>query len=382
MSHTTNLIYRDTQNNVGVSIGDIQAVLGSSRNDIGGLITYGNINKWAKYKPVRSNLLGILTDNDRRQVMWGLSIEMDNELGSADVQGTFLYDLTHGLLGWEYLRPRGQSYAPKEWFRFLDFDGYNSECVCPVGDLETDVPIDTFGTATLTWDEIDIAQIPGNLALTDISVNNTAIANYYLGLLLVKGNTINILTSTSPIGSSGGVSIEITNATSLKGTWRAYPFFSSVQIPFGVPSSLTTGVFFSAGWDVPYKDVSFRLTSESLSIYVYGTWNVNHTAFSYYIEAYNEDSHDKTVNPTIELKKNQDPSTEPVAATSLEYWSFGNITVPGEGSYSSTAVTRPLVSTETYSDEYVYWLGAQVPNYSTNYVQIEENGEFDPLIQP
>jgi len=380
MSHTSNRIYRDTQNNQGVCIADIQVVLGSPRNDIGGLITYGDINKWAKYKPVRSNKLGILTDSDRQQVMWGLSIAARTELGVYTTQGSFLYDLTHGLLAWDYLRPRGQSQSPKEWFRFLDFDGYNSECICPIGDLEQDVPIDTYGTATLTWDDIDIAQIPGNLALTDISVNSTGIANYYLGLFLVKGSTTNILTSTSPIGSSGGISIEITNATSLKGTWRAYPFFSSVQIPFGSPSSLTTGVFFSAGWDVPYKDISFRLTSESLSIYVYGTWNSSHTAFSYYIEAYNEDSASKTVNPTIELKKNQDASTEPTSAGAIDTWSFGSITVPGNDSYSTieNPSTRSLV--EAYDDDYIYWLGGAVQNYSTNYVQIEDNNDFDPTI--
>ena len=37
-----------------VSIYDVQQCFGSGRNDVGGLIANVNINKWAKYKPVRS----------------------------------------------------------------------------------------------------------------------------------------------------------------------------------------------------------------------------------------------------------------------------------------------------------------------------------------
>lgn len=64
MSHSSNKIYITSP--YGVSIADIQSVIGSDRNDIGGLITTGTINKWAKWKPVRSTLWDLPTQESRK----------------------------------------------------------------------------------------------------------------------------------------------------------------------------------------------------------------------------------------------------------------------------------------------------------------------------
>ena len=98
MPHTSDTIYRDTSNNLGISIADIQAVLGLSRNDIGGLITYGNIKKWAKYKPYRSASL-VTSDTARREAKYGLSITEYTDLGSPTSSSSFLYKLVHNQLG-------------------------------------------------------------------------------------------------------------------------------------------------------------------------------------------------------------------------------------------------------------------------------------------
>jgi len=369
MPHTTNLIYRDTQNGVGVSIGDIQAVLGSPRNDIGGLITYGNINKWAKYKPIRSNKLGILNDTDRANAQQGLSISPDDSLGTPTNASTFLGKLVAGQLGWEYLRPRGGSNSPKEWFRFLDFDGYNSECVCPVGDVVTDIPIDTSGNATIAWDMITVGS--DNVQLSDINIGGSSLSTFYLGVLLLRGTTWNVVTSTTAVGSND-VQIVLSNATSLAGTWRAYPFFSSVQIPLG--TSTGTGVYVSAGWDANYAEVSFRLTSESLTIYAYGIWNASYTAISIEWVAYNEDSAAKTVTPTVFLRKNTTGDI-PVSESTLTSMSLGSITVPAKS--GSTPGEQTGTATLSYTagsdhDDYFWWLGVQVPDYTTQYMQVEE----------
>lgn len=345
------------------------------------------INKWAKYKPVRSSKLGILTDSDRAQVMWGFSVTPYTEFGTdPSTPNTFIHDLTSGLLGWFYLPPRGQSYSPKEWFRIRDFDGYNRNCICPIGDLVRDVPIDIYGNATISWEVADVAQITGNLTLSDLVVNGTPLTGYYLGLLLVNGNTYNIVTSDITIGSAMGPSVEaidihLTNATGLAGTWRAYPFFSSVQIPYGVPSSATIGVFFSAGWDSPFRDITFRLTSRSLQINAYGTWNEAHTQISIEWIAYNEDSHAKTVSPIVHLyytTGNTFDDTHDEANVPL-----GQMTIPAKQNGGRLSGNTTL-NYSGYNSNYVWWLLVEIPNYQDvqTPIQVEDYDDINPPLPP
>lgn len=104
----------------GVEIADIQTVIGSSRNDIGGLIVNGDINKWAKYKPVRHSKAGVLTDAERLSVIYGLSIP---ECYPSTLLSQYSTE-------WSYLKPRGLNGAGQgshEWYRFLDFNGYQRQ---------------------------------------------------------------------------------------------------------------------------------------------------------------------------------------------------------------------------------------------------------------
>lgn len=134
---SNNSIYINTLTNPdqGISIADIQAVTDCERNDIGGLITEGNINKWAKYKPIRyynyntttetkTPYFGELTDEMRKGpqveqntgVYYGIKISVGQVTTSTDTW-TNLHNST-----FEYLRPRGL--AQNEAFRFHDYNEY------------------------------------------------------------------------------------------------------------------------------------------------------------------------------------------------------------------------------------------------------------------
>ena len=123
----------------GVSIGDIQTVLGSSRNDIGALITEGDIKKWAKFKPIRSSQKGYVTLAQR--VAAGHGFGQVSPLAWSVIQSNQLPD------SFTYLRPRGKgggTGGADEWFRFFDFchietdltqlssPGYNHNAIAPI----------------------------------------------------------------------------------------------------------------------------------------------------------------------------------------------------------------------------------------------------------
>ena len=108
---------------IGISLWEIMACLGYYKRDTNGQRNLGmiiknapNINKWAKYKPVRHYTQSPITDEEREDVNYGL------EIG----QGKYGQELI-------YLRPRGMEdpdIAP-ERYRITDFDGYNHDAKNP-----------------------------------------------------------------------------------------------------------------------------------------------------------------------------------------------------------------------------------------------------------
>jgi len=136
MAHTTNRIYIDTSvtPHIGVSIADIQAVLGLSNNDIGGLITQGvaqgKINKWAKYKPIHypgkyelsdADFRGRPIDTNDHSLVYGLKVTSQVSLIDPD---------EFHAATWEYEGyPNATGLSGTSMYRFLDFNGYNKNAV-------------------------------------------------------------------------------------------------------------------------------------------------------------------------------------------------------------------------------------------------------------
>ena len=158
-----------------VGIGDVRAALGAATGDLGLLCTHANINKWAKYKPVRSSLPYM--DPDAYRTQWipefGVSVDVPNYLGDVKFEtgvgrvyeiegrsvtfdllnvaglvvpmisnlsgqygdGEFLELATavirhlaeHPELNWAYRPPRGGAEDP---YRLTDFDGYRNDAEC------------------------------------------------------------------------------------------------------------------------------------------------------------------------------------------------------------------------------------------------------------
>lgn len=83
--------------------------LGSGSRDVGTLCTHPNINKWSKWKPVRSNKVKGLTVTDMENLSSGLS-RLD------------MYEVV-------YLKPTGGASSP---YRLGDFRNYNHAAIPPV----------------------------------------------------------------------------------------------------------------------------------------------------------------------------------------------------------------------------------------------------------
>lgn len=144
--------------------------------------------------------------------------------------------LASGGYAWTYLNPRGQSYSPQEWFRLMDFDGYNHDAVCPL-------PAAPSGAVSYQQMHTFICSLPsqvaGGLSLADLYVSQISgepmLNSCYIGLLLYQGSTRHWCTATQTI-DEGELTVEkkhlkvAMDLTGMTGTWSARAFLSTVRL--------------------------------------------------------------------------------------------------------------------------------------------------------
>lgn len=119
--------YTDGKVTTPINVADLSQLLNRSQDDInkveysnlltsvGGLCTHPNINKWAKYKPIKHHVIGSITEEQRTErkgngELYGVIITGGNELAK-------LHDVA-----FTYVRPEGGEKSP---YRLGDFLGYD-----------------------------------------------------------------------------------------------------------------------------------------------------------------------------------------------------------------------------------------------------------------
>lgn len=137
-----------------LSVKDISDAIVFPSNDVGQLCTEGNtatpqgyIKMWAKYKPFRSSVVGYATVAANQaaaaQNNFGLVTgysEHNLVYNMATAGSYYLAEMYNEARHypkyskWTYLKPRGKE-TYNEWFRMLDFAGYNSNATRPPIDV-------------------------------------------------------------------------------------------------------------------------------------------------------------------------------------------------------------------------------------------------------
>lgn len=137
----------------------IGAAIGSSSRVIGALCKHSGINCWAYGKPIRHPATYEIGSSERADRDQGFDLGMPAGIVADKLHniGESLYAAMSVIPKWEdhYLKPRGL--ANNEYYRFLDFNGYNHNAVAPFvkpSDL-TDVTLNTELYITQQFAEID-----------------------------------------------------------------------------------------------------------------------------------------------------------------------------------------------------------------------------------
>ena len=350
--------YADQVISAPVGIYDIQQCFGIANTDIGNLIANANINKWAKYKPIRHPSVDTVTGqwdftNDvwlaaatwwKANGMCGMTTEVATEFGDPTNSTSFAYKLINGLLGWSYVRP-----VVGYPFRFADFAQYYHAAIAPYGELgSTQLYINNNNEATLAWDVVEVD--PKNLSLTDfaVAINGTTyqLTDFYLGIILYRsGGSYCMFTSANKFGG-GDLSITIdASGSQMPGDWLMMPFFTLEQVN-------SQGTFDAPGGFISMADttpVTVTLTTNG-SNYIdepYGMWNNQAGTEVYYeVDLVNDTSSSHTYD-TIRISIIGGSPT----GTELAHVDISNTSVQG---HTTETITGTITATKAgYSS---YWI--------------------------
>ena len=285
-----------------VTFNDVNAVLGSSHNDLGSLCTDEHIKKWAKYKPVALNSVDTVTGQwDKTNNKWlssatwwkaggncGFTIETSTEFGEPfGNTSTWSKKLVNGQLGWNYIKPYGAG-TPNAYYRLQDFAGYNHQAIKPYGDIgATNIYIDNNGNAQIDWEIVSVGD--DNIKLTDIVLRKGStdypLTEFYLGIILWSGTTYHLFTSSSKFSAGESLSITMSNVSSLAGDWNCMPFFTLNQV--NAQQTFDANGLFASMADVTPLSITLTTTG---SVYIEmpdAMWNQNGTSVDYSFELVN-----------------------------------------------------------------------------------------------
>lgn len=247
MSHDTNRIYTEVSGGIryGVSVGDVQTILGTSKNDVGQLCTDGTINKWAKYRPIeKQNYLGILTDVMRGAEDWGIgNIPIWTNktipqmvkfwIGGSGSSGSTPPDCGIQSSYWTKV-------LPSTYYRLRDFaadvndKGYFHGAQAPIFPIVGDLAIPSTGQLDVIYPRG--AESAETILLSDIG----SFDDYYFGVIFANADfsLIYIMTQEYTMGSAswtqdftlhipGASTILVPTGTSA--TWRVFPIFCNAS---------------------------------------------------------------------------------------------------------------------------------------------------------
>lgn len=202
---------------IGVSIADVRAVLGSSSSDLGTLCKDSSINKWSKRKPVSyANVLFKLTDAQLKEINYGLTEPITANLVNLQT----LYSNLNGANGetyldaaYSYTKPSGGTLASP--YRLLDFEKYYHQAQAPIG-VTTEgghfaIEVSTQLTVYQFSFIMNNSGSESEIGLRDLS---TDFDNFYLFLAVLKDGVWYLKTAIRPVTNALGGYITL-NSTDL-----------------------------------------------------------------------------------------------------------------------------------------------------------------------
>lgn len=215
-----------------VSIDDVKLVLGENSNDLATLCKSDNINKWARYKPIKYNCLFKPTEEQRKEVNYGISnipyyrllgVMAQDVINSSMQNATNISTLDTRIEPWHYQKPIGGYASP---YRLGDFDGYFANASAPIGAItETEINSSLSGKVSVVFNKN--TDTVSSLTFNDLA-SDKDFSNQYLGLCLSDGNKSFYMTQKVGFDEGDDVTISMLDSFGIFfRTAKLFPYFDN-----------------------------------------------------------------------------------------------------------------------------------------------------------
>lgn len=214
-----------------VSTDDVCSVLGVSNHNVGYLCgnPHGQINKWARYKPVCHKNLDSVNGVTNKGYKSDYGITPPQVCSSAI---DFVNNLNAAASQWIYQPPIGGEYP----YRLTDFDGYDHNARNPFGQIPEDLEIFQNNNG-FTIDCLTPMSNSAWLSLSDFTSGEYNYKEWYFGLIIKSGNTIMWRTSEHPLSKIGAYMVVFNEKFPTTGAAEIYPFLTNGSNTTGTSSA-------------------------------------------------------------------------------------------------------------------------------------------------
>lgn len=198
-----------------VSVADVKQALGASSNDVFTLCEHGNINVWAKYRPLPlevgvNDTPGVISESLRKKYNYGL-IARASFGGNIDAMYEELADVVN-MADFDYsmvtVRKWNENNNPKQYHRLADFDGYDHTAKLEMN--KTDATVGTLCdseiTPTFGESERSVTVVGSETKKIRLHVDTTIIQRFLAGNAYEQGSGDGI-TALNLIYQSGATTI-------------------------------------------------------------------------------------------------------------------------------------------------------------------------------
>lgn len=355
----------------GVSVADVQTVLGTSKNDVGQLCTHDSINMWAKYRSIeKAGFKGILTDALRKSVNWGLGnipIWTNKALpqavkfwvGGQSSTGSTPPDCGIQTSYWTMVLP-STIYRLRDFASDVNDKGYFHGAQAPILPIVGSLAIPSTGQLDVIYPRG--AENSETILLSDIGNFD----DYYFGVVFAKDDfsTIYIMTQEYAIGSaswSQDFTLHIAGASSVlvpsgsSATWKVFPVlcsgsFATLTDVHASLAEYTTVALLEPTEEVITKaGVDYTLAAN----YARRDSNSRIVSYSFYFRNNETDTGLQGVRLSIRFKTAMGEVVASVQNTIGTVAANSNVNADGSYSFDSIGVAESIYSVDAHVDQII-----------------------------
>ncbi len=341
----------------GISTSIVMNYIGGSSNNVGQLCLHPNINKWAKYKPVRYNSVNI---NRLSESWWraqdgncGLNIPVYPNIAAMFTA------LRNNTVMWDYLKPSGGATQP---FRIADFGGYEHTAQPPF--VPQQLNSTYYRTLGIIGTALDLRpQSSNELSVSDLGSAYNLGAMYFGVALCQQGTSgYKYMTQNITMSAGGGGGLDIPISSEL-GTYEVVYFLAEKsKLSFSDPDITNTFIPIPNAMQIVY------IENSPITVYVSGTFAM--MTANYEITIQNNQANTLILNGcNIAFRYgNKLPSDALVVGEKNK--SLGTVTVQGNSSVTLTGVITAVGADYNSLGGYLWFSNSTNSTYNTR-------GEFE-----